>query len=107
MRRVWRSSGHCPDSRRRWGMSAEFDSAEELLASILDGNPPDWDTAEREIGAGRKTWLDSLRGVSRIAAYHRDLQRKAAALALASGVRIGTYELVAFLGVCGIGEDYR
>src|SRR5258705_10499407 len=98
MRRVWRSSGHCPDSRRRWGMSAEFDSSEELLASILDGNPPDWDTAEREIGAGRKTWLDSLRGVSRIPAYHRDLQRKPAALALASGAPIGTYGIGASPG---------
>ena len=89
-------------------MSAERDVFQDLLASISDGRPADWDTAERSVEAEGRRWFDSLREVSRIAEYNRGLQRPGApAMLLASGTRFGTYEIVAPLGVGGMGEVYR
>src|SRR5438105_9845259 len=89
-------------------MSAESGPIEEsLLASISDGRPSDWGAAESGIDAGRSAWLESLREVSRIAEFNRSLQRVAPAMVLAAGARIGTYEIVAALGVGGMGEVYR
>lgn len=56
-------------------MSADRSPIDELLASISDGNPSDWETAERNANAGERARLASLREVSRIADFNRGLQR--------------------------------
>src|SRR6185369_11601876 len=47
----------------------------ELLASISDGRPADWDAAERAASAGDRPRLEVLRGLSRLADFNRGLQR--------------------------------
>jgi hypothetical protein len=55
-------------------MSADRDPLEDLLASISDGRPPDWDAGARAAPSQRDR-LESLREVSRIAEFHRGLQQ--------------------------------
>ena len=49
--------------------------AEDLLASISDGEPADWVAAERGADAADRPRIAVLRGLSRIAEYHRSVQR--------------------------------
>lgn len=56
-------------------MSAEHDRDEELLASISDDLPADWEAAARSADAGERGRLASLRDLSRIAEFSRAIQR--------------------------------
>ncbi|MEO6462627.1 MAG: serine/threonine-protein kinase, partial [Candidatus Eisenbacteria bacterium] len=56
-------------------MGAERDPIEELLASVSDGRPIDWDAAARNLGPDGRTRLHALRDVARIADYNRSLQQ--------------------------------
>jgi hypothetical protein len=62
-------------------MSADRDPVEELLASIADDSPADWESAERAAAGAadpsRRARLESLREVSRIAEFNRTHQRAA------------------------------
>lgn len=58
-------------------MKADRDSVEQLLASVADGIPVDWDAAAREGGPGAGSRLEALRAIAGIAAFSRGLQRGA------------------------------
>lgn len=55
-------------------MTAERNSIEELLASVSDGRPVDWETAATRLGPEELARLSALQQVSRIADFNRRLQ---------------------------------
>src|SRR5687767_10254488 len=74
MRRAWRCKGRSPGWRTRWAMSADRDPVEELLASISDGRPVDWDAVARDPQSAALARIAALRDISRIAEFSRSLQ---------------------------------
>lgn len=56
-------------------MKPDKDPVEELLASVADGIPVDWDSALREGRPDARPRLEALRAISSIAEFSRGLQR--------------------------------
>jgi len=56
-------------------LSDNHDRVEELLKSISDGNPVDWDSITRDASTGDRVRIAALSELSRIAAFSRSLQR--------------------------------
>jgi len=78
---------------------------EDLLASISDDRPADWGAAERDASEARRPRLAILRGLSRIAAFNRGLQR--APEDRSGPERWGDLVLLERLGAGGRGEVWR
>ncbi len=55
-------------------MSAERDRIDDLLASISDGRPVDWDAIARAAPASEQARLGALRDIARITDFNRGLQ---------------------------------
>jgi hypothetical protein len=56
-------------------MADERDPIEDLLASISDGGSIDWDAAARRTRPEHRARMETLRDISRIAAFSRSVQR--------------------------------
>jgi eukaryotic-like serine/threonine-protein kinase len=85
-------------------MTTERDR-DDLLASISDGQPADWDAAERAASDADRPRLAVLHGLSRIAEFNRELQR--APEDRAGPARWGELVLLECLGTGGRGEVWR
>jgi len=85
-------------------MTTERDR-EDLLASISDGLPADWAGAERDASKADRTRLARLHGLSRIAAFNRELQR--APEDRSGPARWGDLVLLERLGTGSRGEVWR
>src|SRR5262245_47745970 len=59
-----------------WVMSPERDPIDELIASVSDGRPVDWNAAERAVPAAARPRIDALRELERIADFSRGLQQE-------------------------------
>ena len=55
-------------------MTPDRDPLDDILSSIADGMPVDWQSAEKTISTADRSLLDTLSEVSRIAAFSRSLQ---------------------------------
>lgn len=78
---------------------------EDLLASISDGQPADWAAAERDANEAQRPRLSILHGLSRIAAFNRELQR--APEDRSGPARWGDLVLLERLGTGSRGEVWR
>lgn len=78
---------------------------EDLLDSISDGRPADWAAAERDASDVQRPRLSILRGLSRIAAFNRELQRTPQDRS--GPARWGDLVLLERLGAGGRGEVWR
>jgi serine/threonine protein kinase len=61
-------------------MKPDRDALDDILSSIADGRPVDWQTAEKTVSTADRSLLDTLGDVSRIAAFSRSLQEGGATL---------------------------
>src|SRR5262245_61594163 len=55
-------------------MIPDRDPLDDILSSMADGTPVDWQSAEKTISIADRSILDTLSDVSRIAAFSRSLQ---------------------------------
>jgi len=61
-------------------MTPDRDPLDDILSSIADGMPVDWQTAEKTVPTADRSLLETLNDVSRIAAFSRSLQEGGASL---------------------------